>query len=107
MSNEPTEQPIIELRESRIFEIYVDKLVAEAEELDELLIVRLRYFGEDIEAAAKRLSENPRMAFEIVTHLSTSMQKLDAAAGMSDRAQKTVATARSVALVLPESGVNE
>lgn len=97
----------VQVTERRIFEIYVDQLVGEAQQLSELLVVRLRYFGEDVEAAAKRLAENPRLAYEIVQHLSSRMQELDAQAGASDRANQTVATARSVALILPESGVND
>lgn len=97
----------VQVTERRIFEIYVDQLVGEAQQLSELLIVRLRYFGEDVEQAAKRLSDNPKLAYELVQHLSGRMQELDAQAGASDRANKTVETARSVALILPESALND
>lgn len=91
----------------RIFELYVDKLTADAEEIGELLLVRLRYFGEDVEQVTKRLAENPGLAVELVHHLSGRMQELDTIVGAAEHGRSTIRSARSVALLLPESAVNE
>lgn len=93
----------IEVR--RIFEMYVDELKASSDQIDELLVVRLRYFGEDVQEASKRLSENPALVVELMHHLSSEMQELDTQAGSSEHARTAVAKARSLALLLPETAV--
>lgn len=95
----------IEVR--RIFEIYVDELVADQEAVDELLLIRLRYFQEDVSKVIDRLGENPRLVVELVQHLSTRMQELDTSAGESDHAKRAVAKARSLALLLPETAIHD
>lgn len=96
---------LVEVR--RVFELYVDELKASSSEIDELLVVRLRYFGEDVESAAKRLGENPALVVELMHHLSSEMQELDTVAGESAYARKAISRARSLALLLPETGVHD
>lgn len=87
----------------RIFELHVSELIAESEDIDELLLVRLRYFGEDINNVINRLAENPRMVVELIHHLSTKMQEIDTTAGESSHAQRSLSKVRSMALLLPET----
>lgn len=90
----------------RVFELYVDQLVGESAELDEALIVRLRWFGEDLTTAAKRLSENPNSTLDVVKALSSVMQELDQRAGEVAASREHVASARRWAVLIPETAVH-
>lgn len=92
-----------ELAFRRIFELHVDELIAESADIDELLLVRLRYFGEDISQVIQRLGENPKLVVELIHHLSTQMQEIDTTAGSAETAQRSLAKVRSMALLLPET----
>lgn len=85
----------------RVFELYVDSLEAERDVADELLIVHLRFFSEDIATTAERLRGNPRLANELVQQLSSLMQTLDSEAGGVDALNKELASARRWALLIP------
>lgn len=93
--------------EHRIFELYVDQLTGESQELDEVLIVRLKWFSEDVQKVSERLAENPEDALRLVHGLSSLMQRLDSDAGASDRARESVSSARRWALLIPDAKVHQ
>lgn len=88
----------------RLFELYVDQMTGDSQQLDELLIVRLRLFGEDVEKTMERLKTDPALSTELVHQLSAMMQALDSAAGAADEARRSVSEARRWALLFPEVG---
>lgn len=96
-----------QVAQSRVFELYVESLQADRDTADEVLVVHLRYFEEDVAATIKRLADNPRLAVTLVHHLSSVMQEIDTAAGTADALGEQVASARKWALLLPGSTVNE
>lgn len=90
----------------RVFELYVDQLRGDSEAMDEMLLVRLRWFSENIKQTADRLSNDPEAAVALVQHLSTFMQELDQQAGATSQARDAVASARRLALLLlPDSSI--
>ena len=91
----------------RIFELYVDQLQGDADVADELLLVRLRWFGENVANTIQRLGEDHKSALALVQQLSTLMQQLDAQAGAADQAHASLGRARSWALIIPESTIHE
>lgn len=93
-----------EMTSKRVFELYIDSLEAERDLADDMLIVRLRYFSEDISSTSERLKENPRLAYSLVQNLSGLMQELDAASGGTEALTRELGTARRWALLIPENG---
>lgn len=86
----------------RVFELFVTELESDVEHLDEALLVRLRWFVDDIEIAVKRLAEDPTHAYEIITGLSAVMQDLDSRAGASEQAHKSLIGGRRWLMLIPE-----
>lgn len=88
----------------RVFELYVDQVASEADALDEALIVRLRWFQDDIETASRKINDDPGAIVQVIHGLSTMMQQIDTAAGAAEGARRQIPVARRWALLIPEDG---
>lgn len=106
-NNGSTEEHHNNVTALRVFDLYVDQLEGDVHDMDDALLVRLRWFGEDIESAIKRLTDDPRTAYEVVKRLSSTVRDLDARAGASDASHETLRSARSWAILLPVTAVHE